>query len=112
MEGTANSAPTTDSASALPTSLQTGMLNAVDQREEEDELEDEDDVDTAPTFIRVEDLATHGVHASEISKLLKVRFLPALGRAHHASVAAWTFDGRSSSERVDARTDRCTGDFD
>lgn len=37
------------------------------------ELADEDDADTTPTYIRVEDLAAHGAHASEISKLLKVR---------------------------------------
>lgn len=37
------------------------------------DLADEDDVDTTPTYIRVEDLAAHGAHASEISKLLKVR---------------------------------------
>lgn len=40
------------------------------------ELADEDDADTTPTYIRVEDLAAHGAHASEISKLLKVRSYP------------------------------------
>lgn len=44
----------------------------VSAEEGEEELEDEDDVDLAPTYIRVDDLTAHGVHVNEISKLRKV----------------------------------------
>lgn len=58
-------------ATALTESAPSKQIVAAHE-EGDEELEDEDDVDLAPTYIRVDDLTAHGVHVNEISKLRKV----------------------------------------
>ncbi|KAJ8599682.1 hypothetical protein CTAYLR_004732 [Chrysophaeum taylorii] len=67
---------------------------------EEDVLEDEDDIDTPVTFLHVEDLAAHGAHAGEISKLRK-RGLTTVGLVASASMRELIEVPGLSTERAD-----------